>query len=206
MLLKESSPRKRQGLALKLAVLLCGLALLANLNGPMDTNIGVTFSPNKEEKKVTAAAEVSPTAPKSSVMRMDWRAAAVAAPAWSVEDTTRAPFGYCARGGGFRMMSMPAVHKSNCRDVSTTAHWLIYAQVDAHGHCACPRRTGLAESHTHRWRLGRLLVRRERKGFRSSSPRVARSGPSQKSTGGSRRCRPPAPRRSSKRGWGESSL
>ena len=103
-LLKESSPNKRQGLALKLAVLLCGLALLVNLNGPTDTNIGVTFSSNKEEKKVTAAAEVSPTAPKSSVMRMDWRAAAVAAPAWSVEDhdTTRAPFGYCARGGGFR--------------------------------------------------------------------------------------------------------
>ena len=63
MLLKESSPRKRQGLALKLAVVLCGLGLLVNLNGPMDTNIGVTFSSNKEEKKVTAAAEVSPTAP-----------------------------------------------------------------------------------------------------------------------------------------------
>ena len=65
MLLKESSPRRRQGLALKLAVVLCGLALLVNLNGPKDTNIGVTFSSNKEEKKVTAAAEVSPSAPKS---------------------------------------------------------------------------------------------------------------------------------------------
>ena len=54
MLLKESSPR-RQGLALKLAFMLCGLALLVNLNGPTDTNIGVTFSSNKEDKKVTAA-------------------------------------------------------------------------------------------------------------------------------------------------------
>ena len=60
MLLKKSSPRRRQGLALKLAVVLCGLGLLVNLNGPMDTNIGVTFSSQKEEKKVTAAAEVSP--------------------------------------------------------------------------------------------------------------------------------------------------
>ena len=59
MLLKESSPRRRQGLALKLAVVLCGLGLLVNLNGPTDTNIGVTFSSNKEEKKVTAAAGVS---------------------------------------------------------------------------------------------------------------------------------------------------
>ena len=53
MLLKESSPRRRQGLALKLAVVLCGLGLLVNLNGPTNTNIGVTFSSNKEEKKVT---------------------------------------------------------------------------------------------------------------------------------------------------------
>ena len=106
MLLKESSPRKRQGLALKLAVVLCGLGLLVNLNGPVDTNIGVTFS-SKEEKKVTAAAGVS-TTPKNSVLNLDWRTPAVAAPAWSVEDhdTTRTPFGYCARGGGFRMMSM----------------------------------------------------------------------------------------------------
>ena len=59
MLLKESSSRRRQGLALKLAVVLCGLGLLVNLNGPTDTNIGVTFSSNKEEKKVTAAAGVS---------------------------------------------------------------------------------------------------------------------------------------------------
>ena len=105
MLLKESSSRRRQGLALKLAVVLCGLALLVNLNGPTDTNIGVTFSSNKEEKKVTAAAGVSSTSRPASTMNMlDWRAAAVAAPAWSVEDhdTTRAPFGYCARGGGFR--------------------------------------------------------------------------------------------------------
>ena len=62
-LLKESSPRRRQGLALKLAAVLCGLGLLVNLNGPMDTNIGVTFSSNKEEKKVAAAAEASPPAP-----------------------------------------------------------------------------------------------------------------------------------------------
>ena len=61
MLLKESSSRRRQGLALKLAVVLCGLALLVNLNGPVNTNIGVTFSSNKEEKKVTAATGVSST-------------------------------------------------------------------------------------------------------------------------------------------------
>ena len=104
MLLKESSSRRRQGLALKLAVVLCGLALLVNLNGPTDTNIGVTFSSNKEEKKVTAAAGSSTSRPASTMNMLDWRAAAVAAPAWSVEDhdTTRAPFGYCARGGGFR--------------------------------------------------------------------------------------------------------
>ena len=95
MLLKESSPRRRQGLALKLAVVLCGLALLVNLNGPTDTNIGVTFSSNKEEKKVTAAAGSSSPRPAASTMNMmDWRAAAVAAPAWSVEDndTTRTPY------------------------------------------------------------------------------------------------------------------
>ena len=109
MLLKESSSRRRQGLALKLAVVLCGLALLVNLNGPTDTNIGVTFTSNKNEKKVTATAGVSSTSRPASTMNMfDWRAAAVAAPAWSVEvhDTSRAPFGYCARGGGFRMMSI----------------------------------------------------------------------------------------------------
>ena len=68
MLLKESSPRKRQGLALKLAVVLCGLGLLVNLNGPVDTNIGVTFSSIKEEKKVTAAAAagVSTSRPAST--------------------------------------------------------------------------------------------------------------------------------------------
>ena len=132
MLLKESSPRRRQGLALKLAVLLCGLGLLVNLNGPVDTNIGVTFSSNKEQKKVTATAEVSPAAPKSSVMRMDWRAAAVAAPAWSVEDdTTRTPFGYCARGGGFRMMSrgffVPGAQIFNESYPGREDEWPVYA-------------------------------------------------------------------------------
>ena len=109
LLLKESSPKRRQGLALKLAVMLCGLALLVNLNGPTDTNIGVTFSSNKEEKKVTAAAGSSSPRPAASTMNMmDWRAAAVAAPAWSVEDndTTRTPFGVACRGGGFRQMTM----------------------------------------------------------------------------------------------------
>ena len=73
MLLKESSPRRRQGLALKLAVALIGLALLVNLNGPTDTNIGVIFSSNKEKKKVSAAAaaaaEVSHIARPSSASR-----------------------------------------------------------------------------------------------------------------------------------------
>ena len=106
LLLKESSPgpgRKRQGLALKLAVVLAGLALIVNLTHPMDTD-SWPLSSIKEEKKVTAATEISPT-PKNSVLNLDWRTPAVAAPAWSVEDhdTTRTPFGYCARGGGFRM-------------------------------------------------------------------------------------------------------
>ena len=105
VLLKESSPRKRQGLAVKLAVVLCGLGLLVNLTAPMGK-----LSAIKEEKVTSAAAAgVSSTSRgPASTMSMDWRAAAVAAPAWSVEDndTTRAPFGYCARGGGFRMMSM----------------------------------------------------------------------------------------------------
>ncbi len=64
-LLKTRTPR-RQGLALKLAVLLCGLGLL----------VGVAALKEKQE--------VSPTAPKTSVLNMDWRTAAVAAPAWSV--------------------------------------------------------------------------------------------------------------------------
>ena len=68
-LLKKRAP-KRQGLAFKLAVLLCGLGLL----------VGVAAL---KEKQVTAAAEASP---KNAVLNMDWRTAAVAAPAWSVED------------------------------------------------------------------------------------------------------------------------
>ena len=78
-LLKKRAP-KRQGLAFKLAVLLCGLGLL----------VGVAAL--KEKQK---AAEVSPTTPKNSVLNMDWRTPAVAAPAWSVEDAEdagRAPF------------------------------------------------------------------------------------------------------------------
>ncbi len=60
VLLKESSPRKRrQGLALKLAVVLAGLALVVNLTHPMDTD-SWPLSSIKAEKKVTAAAEVSP--------------------------------------------------------------------------------------------------------------------------------------------------
>ena len=114
MLLKESSSRRRQGLALKLAVVLCGLGLLVNLTAPMGK-----LSAIKEEKVTSAAAAgVSSTSRgPASTMSMDWRTAAVAAPAWSVEDndTSRAPFGYCARGGGFRMMSM---HRDR-RDVHT---------------------------------------------------------------------------------------
>ena len=112
MLLKESSPRKRQGLALKLAVILCGLGLLVNLNGPTDTAQSPLYSVKEEKVTSAAAAGVSSSrtsSPAASTMSaLDWRAAAVAAPAWSVEDhdTGRAPFGYCARGGGFRMMSM----------------------------------------------------------------------------------------------------
>ena len=60
VLLKESSPRKRrQGLALKLAVVLAGLAMVVNLTHPMDTD-SWPLSSIKAEKKVTAAAEVSP--------------------------------------------------------------------------------------------------------------------------------------------------
>ena len=79
MLLKESSPRRRQGLALKLAVVLCGLALLVNLNGPVNTNIGVTFSSNKEEKKVTAAAVVNARGAKWAFSEIYGRLAALQA-------------------------------------------------------------------------------------------------------------------------------
>jgi adenosylcobinamide amidohydrolase len=51
MLLKESSSRRRQGLALKLAVVLCGLGLLVNLTAPMGK-----LSAIKEEKVTSAAA------------------------------------------------------------------------------------------------------------------------------------------------------
>ena len=79
MLLKETSPRRRQGLALKLAVVLCGLGLLVNLNGPVNTNIGVTFSSNKEEKKVTAAAGSSTSRPHGDAEKSyQWTAQAVA--------------------------------------------------------------------------------------------------------------------------------
>ena len=80
MLLKESSSRRRQlrqGLALKLAVVLCSLGLLVNLNGPTDTNIGVTFSSNKEEKKVSAAAAAgvsSTSRPASTIHRYGTKA------------------------------------------------------------------------------------------------------------------------------------
>ena len=105
MLLKESSRRKRQGLALKLAVVLCGLGLLVNLTAPMGTlELALGSSSNFKDEKVTAAAAagVSSTSRPASTMTLDWRTPAVAAPAWSVEDndTSRAPFGYCARGGG----------------------------------------------------------------------------------------------------------
>ena len=90
MLLKESSSRRRQGLALKLAVVLCGLGLLVNLTAPMGK-----LSAIKEEKVTSAAAAgVSSTSHgPASTMSMDWRTAAVAAPAWSVEDndTSRTP-------------------------------------------------------------------------------------------------------------------
>ena len=91
-LLKTRTP-KRHSLALKLAVLLCGLGLLVGVAATL-----------KGKQKVTAAAEVT----KNSAINMDWRAAAVAAPAWSVEDndTTRTPFGVACRGGGFRQMTM----------------------------------------------------------------------------------------------------
>ena len=110
MLLKESSSRRRQGLALKLAVVLCGLGLLVNLTAPMGK-----LSAIKEEKVTSAAAAgVSSTSRgPASTMSMDWRTPAVVAPAWSVEtpaedneDTSRTPFGVACRGGGFRQMTM----------------------------------------------------------------------------------------------------
>ena len=64
MLLKESSPRKRQGLAVKLAVVLCGLGLLVNLIAPIGTlERALGSSSTFKEEKVTAAATagVSPT-------------------------------------------------------------------------------------------------------------------------------------------------
>ena len=55
MLLKESSSRRRQGLALKLAVVLCGLGLLVNLIAPMGTlERALGSSSNFKDEKVTA--------------------------------------------------------------------------------------------------------------------------------------------------------
>ena len=124
-LLKKRAP-KRQSLALKLAVLLCGLGLLVNFIAPMGTlERALGSSSNFKDEKVTAAAAgVSTSRPASTISAMDWRTPAVAAPAWSVEDndTTRAPFGYCARGGGFRMMSM---HMGIARALGSTVDVLI---------------------------------------------------------------------------------
>ena len=106
-LLNKRTP-KHQSFALKLAVLLCGLGLFVGVAVPSTNRGDLQGKATLKEKEVTAAAGVSSTSRPASTMSMDWRAAAVAAPAWSVEDhdTSRAPFGYCARGGGFRMMSM----------------------------------------------------------------------------------------------------
>ena len=74
-LLKKKTPAKRRGLALTLAVALCAAALCA------------VYMPRANNG--SAKLEEVATAPM-----MDWRAAAVAAPAWSVEDndTTRTPY------------------------------------------------------------------------------------------------------------------
>ena len=77
VLLKESSPRKRQGLAVKLAVVLCGLGLLVNLIAPIGTlERALGSSSTFKEEKVTAAATagVSPTSRPASTMRttMTW--------------------------------------------------------------------------------------------------------------------------------------
>ena len=70
-LLKESSPRKRQGLALKLAVVLCGLALLVNLHVPM----GALASVKEEKVTAAAAAGVSSTSrPASTIHRYGTKA------------------------------------------------------------------------------------------------------------------------------------
>ena len=109
-LLKKRTPM-RQSLALKLAVLLCGLGLFVGVAVPSTNRGDLQGKATLKEKEVTAAAGVSSTSRPASTMSMDWRAAAVAAPAWSTEapaeddshdDTSRTPFGVACRGGGFR--------------------------------------------------------------------------------------------------------
>ena len=75
-LLKKRTP-KRQGLALKLAVLLCGLGLIVGVAVPSTNQVSQGAATLKEKEKVTATAGVSSTSRPASTMSMDWRAAAV---------------------------------------------------------------------------------------------------------------------------------
>ena len=59
-LLKERTP-KRQGLALKLTVLLCGLGLIVGVAVPSTNQVSQGAATLKEKEKVTAAAGVSST-------------------------------------------------------------------------------------------------------------------------------------------------
>ena len=123
-LLNKRTP-KHQSFALKLAVLLCGLGLFVGVAVPSTNRGDLQGKATLKEKEVTATAGVSSTSRPASTMSMDWRAAAVAAPAWSTEapaeddshdDTTRTPFGVACRGGGFRQMTM-AMGMARPRDV-----------------------------------------------------------------------------------------
>ena len=104
-LLNKRTP-KHQSFALKLAVLLCGLGLFVGVAVPSTNRGDLQGKATLKEKEVTATAGVSSTSRPASTMSMDWRAAAVVAPAWSVQDTSRTPFGVACRGGGFRQMTM----------------------------------------------------------------------------------------------------
>ena len=214
-LLNKRTP-KHQSFALKLAVLLCGLGLFVGVAVPSTNRGDLQGKATLKEKEVTATAGVSSTSRPASTMSMDWRAAAVVAPAWSVQDTSRTPFGVACRGGGFRQMTMAmgiarGIGAENWPKVThlggtSGGYWFAsqftYSKefYDNVLNESKPLDGVLAD-----W--GEDFAHTPRTSSRPSSRLITRTGSSRTSTGRSQRRKPPAPRRSSKLGSrGRSSL
>ena len=214
-LLNKRTP-KHQSFALKLAVLLCGLGLFVGVAVPSTNRGDLQGKATLKEKEVTATAGVSSTSRPASTMSMDWRAAAVVAPAWSVQDTSRTPFGVACRGGGFRQMTMAmgiarGIGAENWPKVThlggtSGGYWFAsqftYSKefYDNVLNESKPLDGVLAD-----W--GEDFAHTPRTSSRPSSRLTTRTGSSRTSTGRSQRRKPPAPRRSSKLGSrGRSSL